>query len=54
MSSAEETATTSSSVEESALSPGRALLRSWLNKNMRIVLTDGRVLVRGGIKMKSY
>ncbi len=26
-------------------SPGRALLQSWLNRNMRIVLSDGRVLV---------
>lgn len=25
--------------------PGKALLRSWLNKNMRVVLSDGRVLV---------
>jgi small nuclear ribonucleoprotein (snRNP)-like protein len=24
---------------------GKALLRSWLNKNMRVVLSDGRVLV---------
>jgi len=29
----------------STLSPGKNLLRSWLNKNMRILLTDGRVLV---------
>ncbi len=27
------------------MSPGRSLLRSWLNRNMRIVLSDGRVLV---------
>ncbi len=32
----------SSSVASS--SPGRALLRTWLNKSMRIVLSDGRVL----------
>eukprot|EP00094_Tigriopus_californicus_P011098 TCALIF_10709-PA protein Name:"Similar to naa38 N-alpha-acetyltransferase 38, NatC auxiliary subunit (Danio rerio)" AED:0.36 eAED:0.38 QI:118/0/0.5/1/0/0/2/0/167 len=26
-------------------SPGRALLRSWLNKHLKVVLSDGRILV---------
>ena len=30
--------------EETNLTPGRKALRSWLNKNMRIVLSDGRIL----------
>ena len=30
---------------EELQSPGRSKLRQWLNKNMRIELSDGRVLV---------
>lgn len=32
-------------VEKPEESTGKAALRSWLNKNMRIALSDGRILV---------
>lgn len=30
---------------KSSLTPGRAKLKSWLNKSFRIVMTDGRTLI---------
>lgn len=36
---------TKTDMENTQSSPGRTLLRSWLNKHLKVVLSDGRILV---------